>query len=79
MGPTKKSQKEATARACAVKFQKNTVNVHDASSDSAIEQSKSDDDYNSDIECTGWMGGVNHILSNIETDLISISSNSFGA
>jgi len=54
MPPTKKSQKAAAARARAAKSLKKFIETVKISSDSAIEQSESDNDYDSDIECTGW-------------------------
>ena len=66
MPQTKKSQKAAAARARAARSRKKAV--HDTPSDPAIEQSEPDNDHNSDIECTGWTGGVNNVLSDTETD-----------
>jgi hypothetical protein len=37
-------------------------------SDSTLEQSDTDNIHNPAIECTGWTGGVKHVLSDTETD-----------
>jgi hypothetical protein len=66
--PSTKAQKAAAARARAAKSQKKPVEVVECSSDSdpAIEQS--DVDHDSEIECTGWNGGVNYVASDTDTD-----------
>ena len=66
MPQTKKSQIAAAARARAAKsWKKALCNIP---SDLAIEQSEPDNNCNPDIECTGWTRGVNHVLSDTETD-----------
>jgi hypothetical protein len=62
MPSTKKAQKAAAARARAAKSQKRAVEVVEIPSDMAA-----DSDY-SDIECTGWTGGVNYVPSDMDTD-----------
>jgi hypothetical protein len=62
MPSTKKIQKAAAARAQAAKFQKKAVEVVEIPSDMATGS-----DY-SDIECTGWTGGVNYVPSDMDTD-----------
>ena len=62
MPQTKKSQKTAAVRACTGSARSRKKAICDIPSDLAIEQSEPD------IECTGWTGGVNHVLSDTETD-----------
>jgi len=52
MARPRKAQKTAAARARAGKVQKKLVS----------------DSNDSDLECTGWSGGVNHVLSDSEHD-----------
>jgi hypothetical protein len=63
MPQTKKSQKAAAARACMERYQKKAI-----LSDPTLEQSNTDNIHNPAIECTGWTGGVKHVLSDTETD-----------
>ena len=58
-------RKAATAQARATKLEKKTVRLSDSEN---IEQSEADNEDDSDIECTGWTGGVNHVLSNTDID-----------
>jgi uncharacterized sporulation protein YeaH/YhbH (DUF444 family) len=68
MPSSTKAQRAAAARARAAKIQMEMVDILEISSDSAIQQSESEDDHDSDIECTGWTGGVNHVPSDTDTD-----------
>ena len=70
--PSTKAQKAAAARARAAKSKKEMVNseVVECRSDSdplAIEPD-SEDSHDSEIECTGWNGGVNYVASDTDLD-----------
>jgi hypothetical protein len=58
MPSTKKTQKAAAARAWAAKSKMKAAEVLDIPLDVSTE---------SDIECTGWTGGVNYVLSDTDT------------
>jgi hypothetical protein len=63
--PSTKTQKAAAARAWAAKSQKKPVEC----SDLAIESLEPEHaNHNSEIECTGWNGGVNYVASDTDTD-----------
>ncbi|KAI9452726.1 hypothetical protein BJY52DRAFT_1402484 [Lactarius psammicola] len=74
MPSTKKAQKAAAARAQAARYQRKTVNLEvveipsDSELDLAINQRNPDGTHDSDIECTGWTGGVNYVSSDTDTD-----------
>ena len=65
--PTKKSQKIEAAKTCATQSQEKTVKTHDTASNLATKWPEPDNDYDLEIECTGWTGGVTHVLS--DTDM----------
>lgn len=70
--PSTKAQKAAAARAQAAKSKKEMVDseVVECRSDSdplAIEPD-SEDSHDSEIECTGWNGGVNYVASDTDSD-----------
>ncbi|KAN0133340.1 hypothetical protein V8E53_008780 [Lactarius tabidus] len=67
--PSTKAQKAAAARAQAAKSQKKTIEIIECSSDLGIEELEPEHvNHNSEIECTGWNGGVNYVASDTETD-----------
>ncbi|KAI9456573.1 hypothetical protein BJY52DRAFT_1224236 [Lactarius psammicola] len=74
MPSTKKAQKAAAARAWAARYQRKTVDSEvveipsDSELDLAINQRNPDGTHDSDIECTGWTGGVNYVPSDTDTD-----------
>ena len=66
--PSTKAQKAAAARAWAAKSKKKTVEVFECYSDLDTPANEPEVNNDSEIECTGWNGGVNYVASDTDSD-----------